>query len=110
MPPTVMCVIGTRPEAVKLAPVILRLRRPGSGFQARVVTTGQLRELLDQALADFDLLADRDLGLMRPNQKLADLTARALTALSNVLEEDEPDMVLAQGDTTTVLCTALACY
>jgi UDP-N-acetylglucosamine 2-epimerase (non-hydrolysing) len=95
---------------VKLAPVIRCLRRPGSGFEVRVVTTGQQRALLDQALADFDLASDLDLDLMRPDQDLADFSARAIVALSGALRRLRPDLVLAQGDTTTVLGTALACY
>ena len=92
-----------------MAPVILRLRR-GSHDQVRILSTGQHRSLLDQALADFGLAADTDLLLMRPDQSLADLTARALQALSRAFEEQKPDLVLAQGDTTTVFCAALACH
>ncbi|CAN5908392.1 UDP-N-acetylglucosamine 2-epimerase (non-hydrolyzing) [soil metagenome] len=103
------CVVGTRPEVVKMAPVVLRLRRPGSGFDVCVLATGQHRELLDVALADFGLKADADLALMRPGQSLAELTARALTALTDWLDQESPDFVLAQGDTTTVLAAALAC-
>ena len=77
----VSCVVGTRPEVVKMAPVILRLRR-GVLDEVRILSTGQHRSLLDQALADFGLAADDDLELMRPEQTLADLTARAVTALS----------------------------
>jgi UDP-N-acetylglucosamine 2-epimerase (non-hydrolysing) len=106
----IVCVVGTRPEVVKMAPVVLRLRRPRTGAEVQVLTTGQHRELLDQALGDFGLSADGDLNLMRPNQGLAELTARALVALTEALQRRSPRLVLAQGDTTTVLCTALACY
>ena len=106
----IACVVGTRPEVVKMAPVILRLRRDGSGFDCRVLATGQHRGLLDLALADFGLAADVDLDLMRPDQDLADLTARALTGLAGTFGRERPDLVLAQGDTTSVLCAALACY
>jgi UDP-N-acetylglucosamine 2-epimerase (non-hydrolysing) len=105
----ISCVVGTRPEVVKMAPVILRLRR-GVLDEVRILATGQHRLLLDQALADFGLTADEDLDLMRPDQTLADLTARAVTGLSRAFEAQKPDLVLAQGDTTTVFCTALACY
>ena len=105
----IACVVGTRPEVIKMAPVILRLRRLERG-NVRILATGQHRSLLDQALADFGLTADDDLALMQPGQKLADLTARALTALSLAFEERKPDLVLAQGDTTTVFCAALACH
>lgn len=110
MKPQVVCVLGTRPEAIKMAPVVLRLRQAVPGLEVRVVTTGQHRGLLAQALNDFGLVADLDLDLMRPDQGLADLTARALTALAAVFERQRPDLVLSQGDTTTVLCAALACY
>jgi UDP-N-acetylglucosamine 2-epimerase (non-hydrolysing) len=106
----VLCVVGTRPEVVKMAPLVLRLRRERMGLDVRVLTTGQHRELLDLALADFGLTADDDLSLMRPDQALADLTARALVGLSALFERERPALVLAQGDTTTVLCAALACY
>ena len=107
---SVTCVVGTRPEVVKMAPVILRLRELGGGLRVRVLATGQHRELLDQALRDFGIVADRDLDLMRHDQDLADLTARAVVALTGELDRDRPELVLAQGDTTTVLTTALACY
>lgn len=110
MIPTVACVLGTRPEVVKLAPVIARLRREGSGLACRILSTGQHRALLDQALADFGLRPDRDLGLMRHGEGLPEMTARALVAISGALAEDRPDLVLAVGDTTTVLATALACH
>jgi len=108
--PVVECVVGTRPEAVKMAPLILRLRREESALGVRVLSTGQHAGLLDQALADFGIAADSDLAVMQPNQGLADLTARALTALSSHFESSRPDLVLAQGDTTTVLASALACH
>ncbi len=93
-----------------MAPIIHRLRREGSGFRCLVVGSGQHGALLERALADFRLVADRDLGLMREGQTLAELTARALTALSTCLAEERPDVVLAVGDTTTVLASALACH
>jgi len=105
----VTCVVGTRPEVVKMAPVILRLRRAALD-EVRILATGQHRSLLDQALADFGFAADDDLDVMQHDQTLADLTARAVTALSRAFGEQKPDLVLAQGDTTTVFCTALACY
>ncbi len=107
---TVVCVVGTRPEAVKMAPVVLRLRRGAPALDVRVLTTGQHRGLLDRALEDFGIASDLDLDLMRAGQGLPELTARALVALSGAFARDRPDLVLAQGDTTTVLCTALACY
>src|SRR5690242_2229807 len=107
MRPVVVCVVGTRPEAVKMAPLIVRLGRAG-GIDLRVLAAGQHRGLLDQALADFGIVPDGDLDLMRPDQGLAELTARAITALDRYLARERPSLVLAQGDTTTVLATALA--
>ena len=107
---SVLCVMGTRPEVVKLAPVIAQLRREESPIACRILATGQHRGLLDQALADFDLTPDRDLGLMREGEGLAEMTARALVAISAALLDDRPDLVLSVGDTTTVLATALACH
>lgn len=106
----VVCVVGTRPEAIKMAPVVLRLRRPESGFRVRVLATGQHADLLATALADFGLTAELNLELMRPDQDLAGLTARGLVALDRAFAAERPDLVLAQGDTTSVVCTALACY
>jgi UDP-N-acetylglucosamine 2-epimerase (non-hydrolysing) len=110
MRPLVLCVIGTRPEALKMAPVVGRLRRQGSGFDVKVLSTGQHRGLLDRALADFAIVPDHDLGVMRADQDLAGLTARVLTGVSEALGRMRPELVLAQGDTTTVLATALACH
>ena len=110
MRPLLVCAVGTRPEALKMAPLILRLRQERSGMDVRVLTTAQHRGLLDQALADFAIVSDHDLNLMRPDQGLAELTARALTGVSGYLARVRPDLVLAQGDTTTVLATALACH
>ena len=106
---TVLCTVGTRPEAVKMAPVVLALRdEPWA--RVRVLATAQHRRMLDQVLDLFGISPDVDLDLMRPDQELADLTARMLAALDRALETERPDVVLAQGDTTTVLATGLACF
>lgn len=105
---TIACVVGTRPEAIKMAPVVARLRVSGAGLDVRLVATGQHRGLLDRALADFGLTADVDLDAMRPGQGLAELTARLLVELGGCFRQLRPDLVLAQGDTTTVLAAALA--
>ena len=102
-------IFGTRPEAIKLAPVILALRKDPR-FQCRVCVTAQHREMLDQVLEVFSIRPDIDLNLMQPGQSLAGLTARALEALDSYLATDTPDLVLGQGDTTTVLCAALAAF
>ncbi len=101
--------VGTRPEAIKMAPVIRALRgRPWA--EVRVLATAQHRELLDQVLAFFGIVPDVDLDLMRPGQTLADLTSRMLLAVDRALAAERPDLVLAQGDTTTVMVMALACF
>ncbi len=104
----ILCVIGTRPEAVKMAPVVHAIRgRPWA--EVRVLATAQHRELLDDVLKFFAITPDRDLDLMRPDQSLAGLTAELMAALDPALATERPAFVLAQGDTTTVLTTALAC-
>jgi len=105
----VLSVFGTRPEAVKMAPVVLRLRQT-PGVDSRVCVTAQHREMLDQVLALFDLKPDHDLDLMQPDQSLAELTASVFRGLDPVLEQEQPDWVLVQGDTTTVMATALLAY
>lgn len=105
----VSVILGTRPEAIKLAPVILALRRAPE-FDCRVCVTAQHRRMLDQALGAFDIVPDTDLNLMRENQTLGGLTARAIEALDTYLAEEKPRLVMVQGDTTTVLCAALAAF
>lgn len=106
---TVLCTIGTRPEAIKMAPVILALRRDPA-FRCRVLATGQHRQMLDQVLAVFGIVPDIDLDIMLPDQGLTALTGRLLLRLDTTLRTEAPDIVLAQGDTTTVMATALACF
>lgn len=101
--------IGTRPEAIKMAPVIAALER-SKVFEPVVVNTGQHRELIEQVIDLFEIEIDRDLAVMEPNQSLAPLLARLLTRIDIALSELRPDMVLAQGDTSTVLATALAAF
>lgn len=109
MTSTFLCVIGTRPEAIKMAPVILALQQ-APWARVRVLATAQHREMLDEALSLFGIQPDIDLNIMRTGQTLPDLTARLLTSLDKVLAEEAPHVVLAQGDTTTVLATALAAF
>jgi UDP-N-acetylglucosamine 2-epimerase (non-hydrolysing) len=106
---TVLCVVGTRPEAVKMAPVVLRLRAE-PWARPRVLATAQHRRMLDQVLGLFGIAPDVDLDLMRRDQTLADLTSRMIAALDRALADERPDVVLAQGDTTTVMATALAAF
>lgn len=107
--PRILITAGTRPEAVKVAPLIRLLRAQGWA-DVRVLATAQHRDLLDQVFAFFDIQPEIDLDIMRPKQSLSDLTSRLIPAIDSVLEREQPDIVLAQGDTTTVMCTALACY
>jgi UDP-N-acetylglucosamine 2-epimerase (non-hydrolysing) len=105
----ILTVIGTRPEAIKMAPVILRLAADAR-FESRVCVTGQHREMLDSALSAFGLRPDFDLNIMRPGQQLADIAAATLTGLDPVLDEFKPARVLVQGDTTTTLAAAIASF
>ena len=105
----VLCVVGTRPEAIKMAPVILALQRC-KWAEVKVLATAQHRDMLDQVLSIFDIVPDYDLDIMQANQGLMELTSRLLPALDKILDQASPDIVLAQGDTTTVMTTALACF
>lgn len=104
-----MVVLGTRPEAVKLAPVIHGLRRH-KALDTVVCATAQHREMLDSVLEIFNITPDFDLDLMQPNQSLPDLTSRALLGITQVLASEQPDMVICQGDTTTTFVASLAAY
>ena len=105
---TVLVVLGTRPEAIKLAPVVHALRR--GGVPTLLVSTAQHREMLDQVLGLFELRPDRDLDLMRPNQSLNGLAARVLEGIDDLLLEAAPRLVIVQGDTTTTMATSLAAF
>jgi UDP-N-acetylglucosamine 2-epimerase (non-hydrolysing) len=106
----VLSVFGTRPEAIKMAPVVRALRKHPDSIAARVCVTGQHREMLDQVLQLFDVRPEYDLGVMNVNQGLTELTARLLLALEPVLHAEKPDWVLVQGDTTTAMAASLAAY
>src|SRR4051794_34595274 len=105
----VLCVIGTRPEAIKMAPVVLALRQQPWAC-VRVLATAQHRDMLDQILPLFGITSHIDLDVMEPNQTLPALTARLLTALDKSMGREQPDLVLGQGDTTSVLATSLVCF
>ena len=105
----VLIIFGTRPEAIKMAPVVQALRR-AEGVDTRVCVTAQHRQMLDQVLNLFDIRPDHDLNLMEPGQDLTDLTANVLHGLRPVLAMEQPDLVLLHGDTTTTLAGALAAY
>jgi len=105
-----MVAFGTRPEAVKMAPVVHALKRRAEACQLRVCVTGQHRQMLDQVLEAFSIVPDEDLNLMRPGQDLAGLTARALAGMQEALRRWRPDLLLVHGDTTTTLAASLAAY
>ena len=105
----IICVVGTRPEAIKMAPVILALKNE-PWAEVKVLATAQHRHMLDQVLNFFGIEPDIDLDIMRPNQALTTLTARLLLDMDDVLLAEKPDVVLVQGDTTTVMTVALACF
>lgn len=107
---SVACVFGTRPDAVKMAPVIKELERHPDQIRVIRISTGQHKEMLEQVLRVFDVTPDYDLQLMTDRQTLTDLTARALGALVPVLEAEQPDLVIAQGDTTTTFVASLAAF
>lgn len=106
----ILVILGTRPEAIKLAPVILELKKQPDLYQVIVCNTEQQKELSNQTLGFFGITADINLNIMRPNQSLPELQARLLTALNEVLKTTQPNAVIVQGDTMTVLCGALAAF
>lgn len=108
-PLKVLSIIGTRPEAIKMAPVIKALEA-NSNIQSSVCVTGQHRQMLDSVLSLFQITPDYDLNIMKPGQDLTDITCSVLLALRDVLKSDRPDILLAQGDTTTTMTACLAAY
>ncbi len=105
-----MTIIGTRPEAIKLVPLVLELQHRPDEFNSVVCVTGQHREMLDQVLHTFNVTANHDLNLMAPNQSLGQVTARAVSGLDDVYRSVKPDVALVQGDTTTAFCGALVAH
>lgn len=106
----VMLVFGTRPEAIKMAPLVKEFQKYPEQFQTIVCVTGQHREMLDQVLRIFDIEPDYDLNIMKQGQDLYDVTTRVLTGTRDVLKEVKPDLVLVHGDTTTSMAAALAAF
>ena len=106
----ILLVFGTRPEAIKMAPVVRELQKYPEQFETIVCVTGQHREMLDQVLQLFQIVPDYDLNIMKPNQDLYDITSRILLGLRDVLKEVHPDLVLVHGDTTTSTTAALAAF
>lgn len=106
----VMTIFGTRPEAVKLAPVIKKLEEYKNEFQSVICVTAQHRQMLDQVLELFNIKPDYDLNIMKPNQSLFELTSNVLLNIQPILEKEKPDIILVQGDTTTVFVASLAAF
>ncbi len=106
----IMLVFGTRPEAIKMAPLVKEFQRHPDRFKTIVCVTGQHRQMLDQVLEIFDIKPDYDLNIMKQGQDLYDVTARVLTGMRDVLKETQPDVVLVHGDTTTSTAAALAAF
>ena len=103
----IMLVFGTRPEAIKMCPLVLELKKRAS-LEVIVCVTAQHRQMLDQVLQTFGIIPDYDLNIMKNRQTLFDITTGVLTGIKNVLEEAKPDIVLVHGDTSTTFVTALA--
>ena len=106
----ILLVFGTRPEAIKMAPLVKKLQEMPEEFQTVVCVTGQHREMLDQVLRLFDITPEYDLNIMKPNQDLYDITSRILLGMRDVLRQVQPDIVLVHGDTTTSMAAALAAF
>jgi len=105
-----MLVFGTRPEAIKMAPLVKEFQKHPDKFKTIVCVTGQHRQMLDQVLQIFDITPDFDLNIMKQGQDLYDVTARVLTGMRDVLRQAQPDVVLVNGDTTTSTAAALAAF
>jgi len=106
----ILLVFGTRPEAIKMAPLVLAFQKYSHKIEAKVCVTAQHREMLDQVLQIFDITPDYDLNIMRPGQDLYDVTSNILLGMKDVLTEYKPDVVLVHGDTTTTIATALSTF
>ena len=107
---TILIVFGTRPEAIKMAPLVKKLQTMPEQFRTVVCVTGQHRQMLDQVLQLFDITPEYDLNIMQPNQDLYDITSRILLGMRDVLKEVQPDIVLVHGDTTTSTVSAMAAF
>ena len=103
----ILIIFGTRPEAIKMAPLVLRLRQ---SLEVKVCVTGQHRQMLDQVLGLFQIVPDYDLNLMKPNQNLANLTGEVLNGVTQILQKEKFDWVLVQGDTTSTMAGAMAAF
>ena len=105
-----LIVFGTRPEAIKMSPLVKAFKKKNNDFETRVCITAQHREMLDQVLSFFEISPDYDLDLMKPNQNLYSLTADIIIGLKPILEEFKPDYVYVHGDTTTTMAASIASF
>jgi UDP-N-acetylglucosamine 2-epimerase (non-hydrolysing) len=110
LPLRVLCVFGTRPEAIKMCPIVLGMKAAPKKFAPIVCVTGQHREMLRQVVHTFGVKPDYDLAVMRPDQSLAGMTARILGSIDRLIEKEKPDLLIVQGDTTTALAAGLAAF
>ncbi len=108
--PKIMVIFGTRPEAIKMVPIIVRLRQYSAELDTCVVVTAQHRQMLDQVLEAFSIEPDHDLDIMQPGQSLSEITVRALSSLEYVINSESPDLIMVQGDTTTAFVGGLAAF
>lgn len=106
----VMTIFGTRPEAIKMAPLVLELQKHPEKIESIVTVTAQHRQMLDQVLSIFGITPDFDLNIMKDRQTLIDITTRGLEGLDKVMKEAKPDIVLVHGDTTTTFIASLAAF
>ncbi|MDE6243569.1 MAG: UDP-N-acetylglucosamine 2-epimerase, partial [Muribaculaceae bacterium] len=106
----ILIVFGTRPEAIKMAPLVKEFQKYPEQYETIVCVTGQHRQMLDQVLDLFEIQPDYDLNIMKQGQDLYDITARVLTGLRDILKDSLPDIVLVHGDTTTSMAAALAAF
>ncbi len=105
----ILTILGTRPEAIKLSPILIKLRKH-PGVRSRLCVTAQHRRMLDQVLDLFDIIPDIDLDIMTSGQTLAEITSRVVLGIDQVLLQERPDVILVQGATTTVMAAALAAF
>lgn len=106
----VMTIFGTRPEAIKMAPIVLEMKKEPETFKPITVVTGQHREMLDQVLEIFNIKPEYDLNIMQDNQTLSDITTRVITQLNSIIEQEQPDIILVHGDTTTTFAASLGAF
>jgi len=106
----ILLVFGTRPEAIKMAPLVKEFQKYPEKFDTKVCVTGQHRQMLDQVLEVFDIHPDYDLNIMAPNQDLYDITSKVLLGMRDVLKKFQPEIVFVHGDTTTSMATAIAAF